>query len=162
MNNVDSEWSSSRINELNVDWSFVDVERLDWKDSAKNTDWKSDELHDERSEIPSGAEAQREIQEKFEELLGARSAECLDLIRHPDPEESHQITCKFEAVREAVFSYVDHGDDGDLTVSEFRDPSSDGVEELHTLPYLLSCTCGAKNMSWEEAIEHMSMAQNSE
>ncbi|MFB6185335.1 MAG: hypothetical protein ABEI86_00505 [Halobacteriaceae archaeon] len=148
--------------ELNVDWQLINIEELSWKEAAPDVDWKSNELKKETEKSgnskASPIERQEIQREKFRELLEARSSECLEMIHNPDPSETHEVSGMYSAIREAVLEYVE---DGEVTVSKHRTPNI--VKELPDpgpeLPKLYSCTCGARNMTWDEAGDHLKQIQ---
>lgn len=86
----------------------------------------------------------------LEEWKASMQAEHEEAIRNPDPDEEHRIEGVTQVSYRVTFAYDPEADDLERADRE-------QVEEL-TDPELLSCACGVRGMTPEEALTHVRAA----
>jgi len=87
----------------------------------------------------------------LEEWKETMQAEHEDAIANPDPDADHEIEGVSQISYRITFAY-------DAESDSLERVESVQVEEL-TDPELLSCVCGVRGMTREEAIEHVRAAR---
>ncbi|MFB6223363.1 MAG: hypothetical protein ABEH86_06790 [Haloarcula sp.] len=86
----------------------------------------------------------------LEQWKSAMQAEHDEAIQNPDPDDSHQIEGVAQVTYRVTFDY-------DADSDTLERASAEEVDDM-TDPELLSCSCGVRGMTSEEAREHMAAA----
>lgn len=97
---------------------------------------------------------ERDPEATLEEWKSAMQAEHEDAIENPDPTEDHQIEGVAQVSYRLYFEYDDERDALERRREEQVDELSD--------PELLSCSCGVRGMTPEEARTHAAAASDTE
>ncbi|QLH79098.1 hypothetical protein HZS55_18145 [Halosimplex rubrum] len=94
---------------------------------------------------------ERDPEATLDEWKETMRAEHAEAIANPDPDEDHRIEGVTQVSHRATFEY-----DPDADSLE-----RDGIEQVDELtePELLSCDCGVRGMTIEEAREHVRAAR---
>jgi hypothetical protein len=93
----------------------------------------------------------RDPEATLDQWKESMQAEHEDAIANPDSDEAHQIEGVVQVSYRVTFTFDEES--GELV----RD-SREQVEELQD-PELLSCSCGVRGMTREEAREHIAAAR---
>lgn len=95
---------------------------------------------------------ERDPEATLEEWKDSMRAEHADAIANPDPDERHAIEGVTQVTYRMSFAY-------DADADALRRES---VEQTHEPedPELLSCVCGVRGMTREEATEHVAAARS--
>lgn len=91
-----------------------------------------------------------DVNEALQEWKDEMGAEHDDAIRNPDPDEAHRIEGVTQVNYRMAFAYDEES--GELERTE-----TEQVEDLSD-PELLSCSCGVRGMTREEAVRHIEAA----
>ena len=87
----------------------------------------------------------------LEQWKAELQAEHEDAIHDPDPDADHRIEGVAQVSYRVYFSYDEDGD-------ELERDRTEQVDDL-TDPELLSCACGVRGMTREEARQHVAAAR---
>jgi len=99
-------------------------------------------------------DGERDPEATLEQWQSAMRAEHAEAIANPDPDESHRIEGVTQVSYRVTFDY-DAGSD------ELERAGREQVDDLAD-PELLSCSCGVRGMSREEAREHIAAARTAD
>jgi len=94
---------------------------------------------------------ERDPEATLDEWKDAMRAEHAEAIANPDPDETHRIEGVTQVNHRLTFEY-------DAETDSLRRADVEQVDEL-TDPELLSCDCGVRGMTPEEAREHVRAAR---
>jgi len=97
---------------------------------------------------------ERDPESNLEQWKSAMQEEHSEAIANPDPEESHRIEGVAQVTYRVTFDY-------DAEADALERAEAEEVDDL-TDPELLSCACGVRGMTPEEAREHMAAAESRE
>jgi len=97
---------------------------------------------------------ERDPEATLDEWKDAMQAEHAEAIANPDPEETHRIEGVTQVSHRVTFSY-------DPDADSLEREAVEQVDEL-TDPELLSCDCGVRGMTTEEAREHVRAARDTD
>ncbi|QCC50387.1 hypothetical protein [Halapricum salinum] len=93
----------------------------------------------------------RDPEATLEEWKESMQAEHAEAIENPDPEEAHEIEGVAQVSYRVTFEY---DEENEVLVRDEREQ----VDELND-PELLSCACGVRGMTHEEALTHLRNAR---
>lgn len=94
----------------------------------------------------------RDPEDTLREWKASMQAEHADAIANPDPDETHEIEGVTQVNYRVAFAYdADAGELGRERVEQVDEPTD---------PELLSCSCGVRGMTREEAREHAAAAHS--
>lgn len=94
---------------------------------------------------------ERDPEATLDEWKDAMQAEHAEAIANPDPDETHRIEGVAQVSHRVTFAYDPDADSLERDEVERVDELSD--------PELLSCACGVRGMTPEEAREHVRAAR---
>ena len=96
----------------------------------------------------------RDPEATLDEWKAEMQAEHADAIENPDPTEDHRIEGVAQVNYRLTFDY-------DPAADELERSETDQVDELAD-PELLSCSCGVRGMTRDEARTHVGAARKQE